>query len=146
MFRSVVLIALATAALIPTTATAAKAPQGTYNGTLADQAYGASITVDKGRVIGLSFTWMCNDKRVTTSIVMDAAGTDGPTLPVKKNRFSVKRTAVVSSGNIGEPGFESGKGPATASARFNGSTWTGSFSGGYGGCTSGTLTFTAKRA
>jgi hypothetical protein len=146
MFRPVVLIALATAALIPTTASAAKAPEGTYNGTLADQAYGASITVDKGRVTGLTFTWMCDDKRVTTAIVLDAAGTDGPTLAIKKNRFSVKRTAIVSSGNIGEPGFESGKGPATARARFNGKSWTGSFSGGYGSCTSGTLTFTATRA
>jgi hypothetical protein len=145
MFRTIVPLALATAALLPAAAHAA-GPQGTYNGALGDQPKGASITVDKGRVIGLSFTWPCNGVPTTARIITNAAGQGGATVPVKNNRIAVQRTATVSQGTIGMPDFTSGQGNVKVSARFTGKVWKGSFAGDWKGCGSGTETFTLERA
>jgi hypothetical protein len=93
-------------------------------------------------VIGLSFTWLCGDVPTTASIITNAAGQGGATVPVKRNRFSVQRSSLISQGSIGEPGFKSTKGPVKVTARFNGRTWSGTFSG-KGPCSSGNLTFSS---
>ncbi len=133
------------AALAPAPALAAKAPQGSYAGPLTSSAdASAAVTVDKGKVTALTFTWECNGRRVQTTVVSNAGGVGGATLKVKKHRFSVKRTAIVTQGTIGEPGFKEGKGAAQASGRFNGKSWSGSFKGAGFGC-SASGTFTATR-
>jgi hypothetical protein len=145
MFRTIVPLALATAALLPAAAHAA-APQGTYNGELGEEPTGASITVDKGRVIGLSFTWLCGEERTTARIISNAAGEGGATVPVKDNRFTLARKAPITQGTIGMPGFKRVMGDVKVSAKFNGKTWSGTFSG-KGPCSSGNLAFASlKRA
>jgi hypothetical protein len=135
MRRLLIPLALAAVATIPSTALA-KAPQGTFSGPLqSGEDARASVTVDKGRVIGLAFTWDCNGDRVQTTIVSNAAGEGGATLAVKRGRFSVKRTAIVTQGSIGEPGFKEGKGAAQVSGQFRGSRVTGTFKGSGFGCT-----------
>src|SRR4051794_22932098 len=120
MRRLLIPIALAAVATIPSPALP-QAPQGTVSGPLTSGADAtASVTVDKGRVTALTFTWACNGERVQTTIVSNAAGAGGATLAVKRGRFSVKRTAIVTKGSIGMPGFKEGKGAAQASGRFRG--------------------------
>jgi hypothetical protein len=141
-FAAALLIA---AALAPAPALAA-GPQGTYRGTMSgDEDNVASVTVDQGKVIGLTFTWRCGDEEKTrlTGIVTNAAGEGGAVLPVKKGRFSVARVAPTSQGEVGRPDFHQWRGKTEATGRWSGKTVTGTFSTTAGGCKTGKLTFSA---
>jgi hypothetical protein len=136
---------LAAAAIAPATALAAT-PQGTYRGSLSGaEDNTASVTVDHGKVIGLTFTWRCGDEEQTrlTSIVTNAAGEGGAVLPVKRGRFSVSRVAPTTQGEVGRSGFHQWRGKTEASGHWTGKTVKGTFSTSAGGCSTGRLTFSA---
>lgn len=145
MKRTILIVALSALALAPAAASAAK-PQGTYSGSYGpvESLATASITVDKGKVIGLAISWECNDMRTRATLISNAAGVGGATFKLKQNRFTLKRAAQVTQGNIGEPGFKEGKGTADFAMTFSGSSWKGTVKASGLGCsTSGS--FTASR-
>jgi hypothetical protein len=143
MKRTILPLALGALALTPAIATAAK-PQGTYSGSYgADDEATAMITVDKGKVTGLSVSWLCNDERTQATLISNAGGQGGATLKLKSNRFTLKRAAQISQGAIGEPGFKEGKGSAAFTMTFSGSSWKGTVKASGLGCsTSGSFTAT----
>jgi hypothetical protein len=143
MKRTILPLALTALALAPAVASAAK-PQGTYSGSYGDNDDAtAMITVDKGKVTGLSVSWLCNDERTQATLISNAAGVGGKTLTLKSNRFTLKRAAQMSQGAIGEPGFKDGKGTAAFTMTFSGSSWKGTVKASGLGCsTSGSFTAT----
>jgi hypothetical protein len=143
MKRTILPLALTALALAPAVASAAK-PQGTYSGTYGENDdAAATITVDKGKVTGLTVSWTCNDARTQATLISNAAGVGGATLKLKGNRFTLKRAAQISQGAIGEPGFKEGKGTASFTMTFSGSSWKGSVKASGLGCsTSGSFTAT----
>jgi hypothetical protein len=128
-------LAVTLLALVPAGATAAK-PQGTYSGSYGppESRAVATITVDRGTVTGLSINWECDDKRTQATLIADAAGVTGATFRLKRNRFTLARTAQMSQGAIGEPGFREGRGQASFTMTFRGSSWTGKVSASGLGC------------
>jgi hypothetical protein len=145
MHRTPIVAALLLAALTPASALAA-GPQGTYRGTLSgDEDNVASVTVDHGKVIALTFTWRCGDEEQSrlTAIVTNAAGEGGAVLPVKRGAFSVQRVAPTTQGEVGRPDFHRWRGKTEATGRWSGKTVTGTFSTTAGGCKTGKLTFSA---
>ena len=145
MKRTILPLALTALALVPAVADAAK-PQGTFRGTYGDGGdASAAITVDKGKVTMLGVTWTCNEQRTSALLISNAAGVGGATLKLKGNRFTLKRTAQVTQGAIGEPGFREGRGTAAFTMTWSGSSWKGTVKASGLGCeTSGA--FTATRA
>jgi hypothetical protein len=145
MKRTLLPLALTALALAPAAANAAQ-PQGTYSGEYGPQETPSSamITVDRGKVTGLAVSWLCNDQRTQATLISNAAGVGGKTLALKHNRFTLKRAAQVTQGAIGENGFKEGRGTASFTMRFSGSSWKGTVKAAGLGCsTSGS--FTAKR-
>jgi hypothetical protein len=144
MKRTILPLALTALALAPAVASAAK-PQGTYSGSYGPQETPstAMITVDKGKVTGLAVSWLCNDQRTQATLISNAGGVGGATLKLKGNRFTLKRSAQISQGAIGEPGFKEGKGTASFTMTFSGSSWKGTVKASGLGCsTSGSFTAT----
>ena len=144
MKRTILPLALSALALAPALADAAK-PQGTYSGTYGpdEDPVTAMITVDKGKVTTLGVSWTCNDQRTSAMLITNAAGVGGKTLKLKGNRFTLKRAAQVTQGTIGEPGFKEGKGSASFTMTFSGSSWKGKVNASGLGCsTSGAFTAT----
>jgi hypothetical protein len=149
MIRKTLIAALVLGALTPATALAAKAPQGTFSGPLSGHEDASmSVTVDKGRIIALTFRWACSAAgadRLTT-IVSNAAGVGGATIKVKNGRFSVERSARTTQGTVESPDFKEARGIAEATGRWKGRTVRGTFKTTAGGCSSSPLTFTARPA
>lgn len=144
-----------TAALLAVAAPAAAdaaVKTGTYNGqplsSGGDQT-SFGITVDGGKVTSLVIQWSCQgseevDRR---TIVVSSAG-DKNVFPVKKDRFTWSGTAQTNYGDIFSDSFQfkEGKAKVKVTGRWKGSTVKGTFSASMGGCSSGPLTYTAKRA
>lgn len=149
--RSLVPLAVAVAALAPATADAA-VKTGTYNGqplSAGGDQTSFGITVDGGKVTGLVIQWACGGSdTVDRRTIVVAHADDKNVFPVKKNAFSWSGKAQTNYGDIFSDTFQFKEGKATVkvTGKWKGSTVSGTFKASMSGCTSGPLTYTAKRA
>lgn len=150
--RSLAALSLAVVAAAAPAAAEAAVKTGTYNGSPLSSGVDQTsfgITVDGGKVIGLAIQWSCKgEDTVDRKTIVVASAGDKTVFPVKGNSFSWSGKAHTNYGDIFSDtfNFKEGKAKVKVKGTWKGSTLTGTFSATMGGCSSGPLSYTAKRA
>ena len=150
--RSLATLTVALVAAAAPAAADAAVKTGTYNGmplSAGGDQTSFGITVDKGKVTSLVIQWACSGtETVDRRTVVVASAGDKNVFPLKGNSFSWSGKAQTNYGDIFSDtfNFKEGKAKVKVSGTWKGSTVKGTFQASMGGCDSGKLSYTAKRA